>query len=409
MAAATMFMVGSWLPVQVHFRERLSRVRAHCLVYASYSFNGQGPSQSCASIVAHFPAELSTEVFIARARKALPATVRTHEALPPVIRRLPWRFIGGRADSAVNRAFAKALGEHDPASTVVYIWPGAPLWLLRAVRERGFRVVREMINCACATSGPILDAAYHAMRLSPAHRVSADVIDDEKVELREYDFIFASNPEVEGSLTRLGIRQDQILPTAFGWDPDRFRRLKPEPRLAHGVRALFVGSIGVRKGIPELLDAWRDAGVEGELVIVGGVEPTIADLVHRHTKDGQVRLTGHVKDVGALYLSADLFVFPTLEEGGPQVTYEAAGCGLPIITTPMGAGRLVEHGRSGIIVQAGNREELTKALCMLANDPDLRRRYGLTARADAAAFDYRHVGLARGRHLAEIALGRHPA
>jgi len=384
-------------------------MRPQCLVYASYSFNGQGPSQSCASIVANFPEELTTELFIARARMPMPPNMRTHEALPPIVRELPWRFIRKHADSAVNRRFAAALRRHDPASTVVYMWPGAPLWLIREARQLGFPVVREMINCTVATAGLILDAAYEALNMPPAHLATARKIEEETRELHEYDFVFASNPEVEASLERLGIRRDQILPASFGWTSDKFSSSEPEPRLQRGVRALFVGSIGVRKGVPELLDAWHDAGVDGELVLVGGVEDAIAELVDLHAKDGRVRLTGHVRDVGAKYRSADIFVFPTLEEGGPQVTYEAAGCGLPIITTPMGAARLVEDGSSGIIVAPGNQEQLTAALRTLGNDPALRARYGEAARARAAAFDYRHVGLARGRQLAQIARRRQPA
>jgi glycosyltransferase involved in cell wall biosynthesis len=383
-------------------------VRPHCLVYASYSFNGHGPSQSCASIVANFPDELSTEMVIARARKPMPATVRTLQALPPVVRDLPWRFVSKHADAAVNRRFSAALRQHDPASTVVYMWPGAPLWLIREARERGFPVVREMINCTCATHGEILDAAYEALDMPPAHLATAQVIEDEIRELHEYDFVFASNPEVEASLERIGIPHDRILPVTFGWTSDKFAGSEPDPRPERGVRALFVGIIGVRKGVPELLDAWRDSGVDGELVLVGSVEPAIADLVDGHVRGGRVRLTGHVKDVGAKYGSADIFVFPTLEEGGPQVTYEAAGCGLPIITTPMGAARLVEDGRTGIVVAPGDRAQLAAALRTLGNDPGLRARYGEAARARSGEFDYRHVGLARGRRLAEIALNRQP-
>jgi glycosyltransferase involved in cell wall biosynthesis len=240
--------------------------------------------------------------------------------------------------------------------------------------------------------------------MSPSHPVDARVINDESIELLEYDFFFASNPEVEASLARLGIQCDQILPTTFGWNSDRFGHSTPESSLSRGVRVLFVGSIGVRKGVPELLNAWQDAGIEGELVLVGNVEPAIADLVGRHAGTDRVRLTGHVKDVEAIYHGADIFVFPTREEGGPQVTYEAAGCGLPIITTRMGAGRLVDDGRSGIIIPPGDQEQLTAALRTLGNDPELRARYGANARARSASFDYRHVGLARGRQLVGIAV-----
>ena len=54
-----------------------------------------------------------------------------------------------------------------------------------------------------------------------------------------------------------------------------------------------------------------------------------------------------VADVRALYRTADVFVFPSLEEGGPQVTYEACGCGLPVITTPMGAAESARQNQEG--------------------------------------------------------------
>jgi glycosyltransferase involved in cell wall biosynthesis len=383
-----------------------SRPPAHCLVHAAYSFNGRGPSHSCASIVAHFPTDLSTEVFIPRARTPLSRSVHTREALPPIVRRLPWRFVEGRAADALDQRFAATLRDRDPGSSVVYVWPGAPLWLVRDARERGFPVVREMTNCACATSGPLLDAAYDVLGLAPTHGVTAQVIEDESLELREYDYIFAPNPEVEASLSRLGIPAERILPTSFGWNPDRFRDSVPETRLDHGVRALFVGSISVRKGIPDLLAAWRDAQLDGELVLVGRVEPAIAELVDQHLQDGRVRLAGYLDDVGSMYLASDLFVFPTLEEGGPQVTYEAAGCGLPVITTPMGTARLVEGDHSGIVVDARDRDQLFDALRRLGSDADLRSRYGAAAKAAASDFDYRLVGRTRGEQLSDIARGQ---
>ena len=110
-----------------------------------------------------------------------------------------------------------------------------------------------------------------------------------------------------------------------------------------GFRALFVGTICVRKGVPQLLAAWKKSGVEGELLLVGKVEPAIRPLLEPYLENNSVRALGFTSDVGRLYKSADVFVFPTLEEGGPQVTYEAAGCGLPIITTPMGMANII-HG-----------------------------------------------------------------
>ncbi|SDI99050.1 Glycosyltransferase involved in cell wall bisynthesis [Frankineae bacterium MT45] len=373
-----------------------------CLVYAPYSFNGQGPARSCASILANFPPEISVELFIARTRIRLPDNVRVHEALPPVVRRLPWKYLRAHSGAAVNRAFARAVERADPSTTVAYMWPEPPLDLLRAVRARGVPIVREMINSALSTAAPLLDSAYRSLGFEESHGITDAMVAREVAELQEYDYLFASNPEVETSLTAQRIEPAKILPTAFGWDPERFATAASGPRVERGVRVLFVGTVGVRKGIPQLLSAWEQAGVDGELVLAGRVERPVADLVNRHVSRGRVRLVGYVEDIAALYKSADVFVFPTVEEGGPQVTYEAAGCGLPVITTPMGAARLVENGRTGFVIPSGDVEQLAAALRELGTNSALRRRLGAEARATAARFDYRLVGLERGLRLKDI-------
>ena len=76
-----------------------------------------------------------------------------------------------------------------------------------------------MINTACATSGPILDAAYARLDLPKTHPVSKDKIVTETHELRSYDFFFASNPEVEKSLQQLDVKPGQICEQLSGGLP----------------------------------------------------------------------------------------------------------------------------------------------------------------------------------------------
>jgi glycosyltransferase involved in cell wall biosynthesis len=374
-----------------------------CLVYAPFSFSGRGPAESCASIIRHFDQDrLRTDAFVGRTRIRLADNVSTRQPLPPLVRSLPWRVVGERALASLDEAFRAAINEADPRSTVAYFWPDPPVELVRVARDRGLVTVREMINTACATSGPILDGAYGRLGLPARHGVTADRIAAESEELRTYDYLFASNPEVETSLRRLGIQNDRILPTSFGWNPSRFAESGRMPRPPRGVRVLFVGTLSVRKGVPDLLDAWRRAEVNGELILAGAVEPAIRDLLRRHTSNTSVRHLGYVKDLAALYRASDFFVFPTLEEGGPQVTYEAAGFGLPIVTTPMGAARLVESGQTGEVVQPGDVDHLATAIRRLARNDDLRSTYGEAAARRAKEFDYWHVGRRRRDQLLAV-------
>jgi glycosyltransferase involved in cell wall biosynthesis len=376
--------------------DKMAASGKHCLVYAPYSLNGRGPGESCASILSGFGREqMQTELFVPRTRKPLAGQVRVHQSLPPIARKAPWRLVSGVGLKALDRAFGKAIRSADAANTIAYFWPDPPIQLIELARQQGIVTVREMINTACATAGPILDAAYARLGLPMTHPVSPKKIRQENRELAQYDYFFASNSEVESSLARLGVRQDQILSTTFGWNPLRFAHSVPAKRIGRGVRVLYVGLVGVRKGVPELLEAWEGADVEGELILAGTVEADIAHIVAKHTAGGRVRLLGFVEDIGAVYLGSDIFVFPTLEEGGPQVTIEAASCGLPIITTPMGAARMVATGVTGVVVKPGAVSELADAIQLLARRPDLRHSYGTAAKASAANFDYQRVGARR--------------
>lgn len=261
-----------------------------------------------------------------------------------------------------------------------------------------------MINSPLAHSKAILDAAYQAAGLARLHGLTVNMVEAENAELALYDYIFSSNAEVDRALVNLGIDEEQILKTSFGWTRARFAPSEAACNRARpaGFRAVFVGLMNVRKGIPTLLAAWGKAEIEGELLLAGVPEQCLEHLVTAHCASGAIQHLGRVDNVAALYRSCDVFVFPTHEEGGPQVTYEAAACGVPIITTPMGAARLVEDGKTGLIVPPGNPEALAEALARLARDPALRMTLSAAALAKVDDFEYAAVGRARANLLASL-------
>ncbi|SEQ12377.1 glycosyltransferase family 4 protein [Microlunatus flavus] len=370
------------------------------LTYAPYSFNGNGPAQTCAAILGAWASPTVTTALHAGRFRRRPKGVVLRPGVAGAGSLVPWRLVEERALRRLDDQFAAALDRVDPGRTVAYFWPDPPLALVERAQARGVLCVREMINTALATSGPLLDDAYARLGLAPTHGIGPERIASESDALRRYDAVFAPNPEVEASLRRLGLDQARILPTSFGWSPERLAG-EPEERDRSVVRFLFVGSVNVRKGVPELLEAWAraDLGAGAELVLVGRVAPEVAGRVAQAEALGNVRAVGFQDRVGDAFRSADVFVFPTLEEGGPQVTYEAAGCGLPVITTPMGAARLVETGRSGVVAEPGSVDQLASALVDLAADPGRRRSFGAEARRRAADFTYARVGPRRLEQL----------
>lgn len=374
-----------------------------CLTYIPVPHIGFWVVQICVNILEHFPKDvLNATLFLPRAFAPISPSVDVKEAIPYPI---PYRFAWRLADPTLNYRFRRALAAADPNNTIVYFWPAPPLSLVRYAQARGFLTVREMINTCIETAKVILDDAYARSGLPSNPTMTDEVVRREREELALHDYIFAPSPMVEKSLVDTGVDPTKILRSTYGWLPSRFS-LSVADETRRGFRALFVGNICVRKGAPQLLAAWEKSGVEGELLLAGNVEDSLNPLLAPYLERHRVRLAGFVSDVGHLFKSADVFVFPSLEEGDPLVTYEAAACGLPVITTLMGGGNIIKDGINGLLVEPYDVDGLARAISLLANSPELRNRLGRQAAKDALNYTYERVGDERARILSGLLAAR---
>ena len=381
---------------------------SQCLTYMPWIYQGGGVALICVSLLENFPnGILAPTLVFPKALRPIPNSINLKQTIPfPVRGYVLWHLAEKLRAPLLNSYFSRMIERADPGSTLAYFWPAPPTSLVRQARDRGIITVREMINTTVGYAKTILDDAYDRLGLKIDHTYSQERVDSEQDELALYDYIFASNFWVEKSLLEAGIKPARILRSSFGWSPSRFKESSKDAGRA-GFRALFVGSICVRKGVPQLLAAWKKSGVQGELLLVGTVEPALRPLLEPSLTDNSIRLLGFTTDVGRLYKSADIFVFPTLEEGGPQVTYEAAACGLPTITTPMGMATIIQHDINGILVKPYDVDELADAISLLAGSADLRTRLGRQAMIDAERYTYEKIGLERAKTLKTLLRAPH--
>jgi glycosyltransferase involved in cell wall biosynthesis len=352
------------------------------------------------SILENFPADTIDPILVLpQAWVSISSRIAVREGLPSQFN-IPYRFLGKFKNRAVDYQFRRCMRYLKPGD-LAYFWPAPSLKLLRSAHSHEMVTVREMINTCIGTAKILLEEAYEIAGILNVKIITEQQVEEEKKELSFYDYVFASNPFVEQSLIATGIPAKKILISSFGWSPERYLSSLPAPRTAL-FRALFVGRLCVRKGVVQLLKAWKRADLDGELLLIGDIEPALEPWVRSMEEHG-VRHISYTPEVGSFYKSSDVFIFPTIEEGGPQVTYEAAGCGLPVIATPMGSARIVRDGVNGFIVQPYDIDQLAAAIVKIANDPDLRQRMSLEAEKDAQQFTYEKIGYQRGRILAGIA------
>ncbi len=162
------------------------------------------------------------------------------------------------------------------------------------------------------------------------------------------------------------------------------------------VTFMFAGRPDREKGVGALIEAWQVSGLRtpsAALVLVGpGPDPPWVPA------GGAVVCTEHVQPerLREMYGDADVLVVPSIEtatfrEPWGLVVNEAMNRGLPVIASDaVGAvaGGLVRDGRNGLVVPAGDREALARALVRLAGDPGLRARLGAAGAQDVRAYTY---------------------
>jgi glycosyltransferase involved in cell wall biosynthesis len=172
------------------------------------------------------------------------------------------------------------------------------------------------------------------------------------------------------------------------------------------LRALFSGRLVRQKRVPYLLEAVRDIPVDVDLVGAGPDEEALREQAIAVGVQDRVRFLGWAsrEDMPQRYRDAGVFVFPSVEEGMPNVVLEAMASGLPIIATDIYGHRgLVRDGDNGFLVPVEDSKAIAGALQRLAFDPKLREQMGERSRKRAEAFGWRRTAETYLR-LSELAL-----
>jgi glycosyltransferase involved in cell wall biosynthesis len=274
--------------------------------------------------------------------------------------------------------------------------PTAEPWLHRAFgRWAARRVTRTTWDCIYCFSG-VAEELFQVLKDAPtlkglirgsAHiRVQASILEEEERraghridrpshwriqrEEREYaaaDFIVSLSTFATASFTE----KEEIVTIPLGSSAEQFR---PTPqvlqarkeRVSRGskLRVLFVGNKSYQKGLIDLTQIVSELEREFEFRIVGSHEPRSQHLLNR-LKAARAEMVPRVPEshLPAIYDWADLFVFPTVQDGYAVVLAQAYTNGLPILaTTNCGAPDLIREGDTGWILPIRSPEAFVERL-----------------------------------------------
>jgi glycosyltransferase involved in cell wall biosynthesis/GT2 family glycosyltransferase len=213
--------------------------------------------------------------------------------------------------------------------------------------------------------------------------------------------IFGSRPLLRRKVTRIHsisryvaamIEQDLRAPAPIEIVPNFGEDLSGAPvdeeilaQLPEQPFIFFVGALRGVKGIAELCSAYEQLDSPPPLVLAGPLAP---DTPEEFPEGVTVLTSVPLPTVMAAWERALFGVFPSKwPEPLGNVVYEAMSKGRAVIgTRPGGHEDMIEDGETGLLVGAGDVEELRAAMARLIADGGLREALGERAKERARAF-----------------------
>jgi glycosyltransferase involved in cell wall biosynthesis len=160
--------------------------------------------------------------------------------------------------------------------------------------------------------------------------------------------------------------------------------LTPQPKNGEAINLLFLGQIGIRKGLFDLLEVLVQNRKEFKNKVrltIGGIgdverlEKTLAESQF----NGDVKFAGWVNGSkkAELLNSCDVYVLPSYFEGLPISILEAMSYGKPVISTDVGGiPEIVKPGYNGWLVKPGDKEALGNIIGEALENKELLKQYG---------------------------------
>lgn len=143
---------------------------------------------------------------------------------------------------------------------------------------------------------------------------------------------------------------------------------------------LSIAALHPRKGLDYLLEAMPavlEKFPDAKLAIVGEgpQKKDLQKIISRLKIDHRVMLLGYQEDIPKLLKCVEIFVLPSITEAFGLVLLEAMAAQLPILSTKAGGiPEIIQHMKSGLLVEPGNTQELTDGLNELLRNSALSQK-----------------------------------
>lgn len=164
-----------------------------------------------------------------------------------------------------------------------------------------------------------------------------------------------------------------------GIELERFQKTvgKEEKRKELGIGKddillLSVGELSKRKNQEIIIKALKqieEPNIKYFICGIGNLETELKEMVNKFHLEKRIYFLGYRNDIEGLCQAADIFVFPSLQEGLPVAVMEAMASGLPVICSKIrGNTDLIVDGKGGFLCKVDNQKDFIKAIEKMCED-----------------------------------------
>jgi len=203
--------------------------------------------------------------------------------------------------------------------------------------------------------------------------------------LRSADKVICLTKSDAAQVKKIGCHTEKIAIVQNAVATDFFKPLDDR----HDNLIVWVGRFVEEKGVKYLIEAAKNISVkcpDAKILLIGygPLKRRIVEMAHDiKLLNKSIFIEGPLgRDrIAQILGKTTVFVFPSSKEGMSISLLEAMSCALPVVAFDVpGISEIIEQGKTGLMVQPRNSQQLSEAIIYLLNDEAKRKELGMNAR-----------------------------
>ena len=292
--------------------------------------------------------------------------------------KMPWDFFGNTAKREWEYwdrvSFDSYVAKNIPVCDVFSGLSGSAIKTAKVVKSRNGVYLCDRGSCHIQEQNLILEEEHDRWGLK-YNSIDPRIIERELAEYDLADAITVPSTFAYNTFLSRGVPSRKLFLVPYGVDLQKFGKVSSPHKGTFDV--LFVGGGSLQKGVPDLLNAYKEVCHPHKTLTMVGSFPNSFKiwLKNKGLLSAGINFTGHVPqyNLKELMSRSHVMVLPSIQEGFGMVQAQALACGCPVIATQnTGAQDLFNDNIEGFIVPIRNPSSIVEKLQFLADNTEIR-------------------------------------